>query len=68
MDSDTDNPMEEEPFSKEDESFSKEDEYFSFSKEDESPTKENKYFSKVSITWICLRLWYVCVYPTLTVD
>ncbi|KAM9423807.1 SAFB-like transcription modulator isoform 2-T2 [Salvelinus alpinus] len=39
VDSDTDNPMEEEPFSKE-------DEYFSFSKEDESPTKENKYFSK----------------------
>uniref|UniRef100_A0A674ER20 SAFB-like, transcription modulator n=1 Tax=Salmo trutta TaxID=8032 RepID=A0A674ER20_SALTR len=50
VDSDTDNPMEEEPFSKEDESFSKEDEYFSFSKEDESPTKENKYFSKVNVT------------------
>ncbi|XP_070986494.1 SAFB-like transcription modulator [Oncorhynchus clarkii lewisi] len=39
VDSDTDNPMEEE-------SFSKEEEYFSFSKEDESPTKENKSFSK----------------------
>uniref|UniRef100_A0A8C7ULT5 SAFB-like, transcription modulator n=1 Tax=Oncorhynchus mykiss TaxID=8022 RepID=A0A8C7ULT5_ONCMY len=53
VDSDTDNPMEEESFSKEEESFSKEeesfskeDEYFSFSKEDESPTKENKSFSK----------------------
>uniref|UniRef100_A0A8C8M7G1 SAFB-like, transcription modulator n=1 Tax=Oncorhynchus tshawytscha TaxID=74940 RepID=A0A8C8M7G1_ONCTS len=41
VDSDTDNPMEEE-------SFSKEEEYFSFSKEDESPTKENKSFSKVN--------------------
>uniref|UniRef100_A0A8C7UNP4 SAFB-like, transcription modulator n=1 Tax=Oncorhynchus mykiss TaxID=8022 RepID=A0A8C7UNP4_ONCMY len=57
VDSDTDNPMEEESFSKEEESFSKEeesfskeDEYFSFSKEDESPTKENKSFSKVNVT------------------
>ncbi|XP_029495075.1 SAFB-like transcription modulator [Oncorhynchus nerka] len=40
VDSDTDNPMEDESFSKEDESFSKEDE--SPTKEDESPTKEDE--------------------------
>uniref|UniRef100_A0A8C7LDS0 SAFB-like, transcription modulator n=1 Tax=Oncorhynchus kisutch TaxID=8019 RepID=A0A8C7LDS0_ONCKI len=51
VDSDTDNPMEDESFSKEDESFSKEDESFSkedesFSKEDESFSKEDESFSK----------------------